>query len=470
MPARRAVLLSSLMAASALWLIFGAVVVVNYDTQYAILWGDQLLRGQSPELTVAGAPTPHPLLTLLGVLAAPIAGGGSPAGLALVAFLGYLATVSCAVLLLTVGRRAIGTAAGAIAATLLITREPVLSYGLRAYVDLPYLALLLAAIGLELARPKRGTIVLALLAVAGLLRPEAWLLSLAYLLWLARRPDGGWGSPGWRTAALALAGPALWATTDLLLTGDPFFSFSGTRAGAERLDRPTGLSGLLTIAPRRIGEILRVDGLAGALLGTALLLRRRPAHSRVVIAATLVAGAAFALVALGGLPVIVRYLLPFGAAGCLAYGYALTGWRAEPSIPAGRAWAGLATLVLALTVMLAPAQAHRLSRLHASLADQQAAIDEARLLVSQAPCGPIAVPNRRAVPLVAMWTGSRAAAVVTTQDRGVPATGTYLLPSSSDAANAFILDARDRDRTIPGAPRGWTLAGRTAHWHMYAHC
>ena len=36
---------------------------------------------------------------------------------------------------------------------------------------------------LEAERPRRGTVVFALLACAGLMRPEAWLLSGLYWLW-----------------------------------------------------------------------------------------------------------------------------------------------------------------------------------------------------------------------------------------------------------------------------------------------
>lgn len=466
---RRTFIPVTVLLALVLWLLFGAVAVVNYDTLYAILWGDQLLHGRAAEFAVAGAPTPHPLLTLLGVIAAPIAGGGSAAGLAFVAFTGYLATAACAALLVIVGRRSLGLAAGVIAAAVLITREPVLSYGLRAYIDLPYLALLLAALALELSRPRRGAPVLALLAVAGLLRPEAWLISGAYLLWLARTSEG-WRVPALPLLALTAAAPVLWALTDLVLTGDPLFSFTGTRAGAERLERPTGLSGLVTVAPRRIGEILRADVLLGAALGAGVLLARRPRGTFVLAGATLVAGLAFALVALGGLPVIVRYLLPFGAIGCLAYGFALTGWRSEPSIPIGRVWALGAGVVLVVSAALAPAQLQRLDRLQHALADQQAAIDEARALVAAAPCGPIAVPNRRAVPLVAMWTGRPAAGVITTQDQGVPVRGSYLLPSTPKAARSFVLDARDRDRAIPPAPAGWQEFGRGDHWRAVANC
>ena len=114
---------------------------------------------------------------------------------------------------------------GAVAAAIVLTRAPFLSNGLRAYIDLPYIALCLGALLVEAKRPRAGWPVLALLALAGLLRPEAWLFAGVYWLWLAfdlrpmgrkstmarDRPIGGSGwelgwrgerstrsSPGWR--------------------------------------------------------------------------------------------------------------------------------------------------------------------------------------------------------------------------------------------------------------------------------
>ena len=68
---------------------------------------------------------------------------------------------------------------------IVLTRAPFLSNGLRAYVDIPYIALCLGALVIETRRPRAGWPVLALLALAGLLRPEAWLFSIAYLAYLA---------------------------------------------------------------------------------------------------------------------------------------------------------------------------------------------------------------------------------------------------------------------------------------------
>lgn len=469
MPARVLVPMLSLVLATVLWLVMGAAAVVNYDTLYGLLWGAQLTSGSMPELTAPGAPTPHPLLTLAGVIAAPLLGSASVGSLAAIAYLGYVATAACVVLLGLVARRSLGIAAAIVAGLLLLTREPVLSYGLRAYIDLPYLALLLGALAMELRRPRCGSPVLWALLAAGLLRPEAWLLSAAYFAWLLT------GETTTRTVRLRwtlllVAAPLIWGLTDLVLAGDALFSFHGTQAGAERLERPTGVNGLVTVAPRRIGEILRAEVLIGAVAGGMLLLRGGVPQAKVLVGGVAAAAVAFAIVAIGGLPVIVRYLLPFAAIACLLCAYALTGWRAERSIPIGRAWVAGAAALLVLLLVFAPAQVRRLDRLQSALANQETTVAELEALVRSAPCGPIAVPNRRAVPLVALWTDRPAASIVTTQDRGVPPTGSYLVPASPEAAEGFVLDARDRDRAIPPPPPGYRELDRTTKWVLTARC
>ena len=71
--------------------------------------------------------------------------------------------------------------------SIVLTRAPFLSNGLRAYIDLPYIALCLGALLIEAKRPRAGWPVLALLALAGLLRPEAWLFA-------GRLPRSTWRS------------------------------------------------------------------------------------------------------------------------------------------------------------------------------------------------------------------------------------------------------------------------------------
>ena len=75
---------------------------------------------------------------------------------------------------------------------------------------------------------------LVLLALAGLLRPEAWVLSGLYVLYLWRDNEP---RERVRLVALAAAAPVIWALTDLLVTGDPLHSLHGTADLAEEVGR-----------------------------------------------------------------------------------------------------------------------------------------------------------------------------------------------------------------------------------------
>ena len=128
---------------------------------------------------------------------------------------------------------------------------------------------------------------LALLALAGLLRPEAWLFSVAYLALPGARPR-----PRPRAAAAAarraeLRRPASWSgwsrwprrrrsagrLFDLITTGDAAYSFTGTRDTVETLERQTGPVDLVLYGPRRLGEVLQWPGLVGAAGGARALPR-----------------------------------------------------------------------------------------------------------------------------------------------------------------------------------------------------
>src|SRR5262249_13461181 len=134
---------------------------------------------------------------------------------------------------------------GAVAAVIVLTRAPYLSNGLRAYIDLPYIALCLGALLVEAKRPRAGWPVLALLVPAGLLPPEAWLFAGVYWLYLTIEielspPKGqAAGRLRWRRersprelfwlAVLAAAGPVLWVLFDAITTGEPLYSLTGTQ-------------------------------------------------------------------------------------------------------------------------------------------------------------------------------------------------------------------------------------------------
>src|SRR3954454_21290401 len=184
------------------WLVWGHGFA-NYDALYSLVWGREMADGHGPSFDVPLAPTPHPLANLAGLGLSLVSPHTGEDVLVVVAF---LALGAVGWLVYALGARWFGAAAGALAALIFLTREPVLSYGARAYVDLPYLALVLGA----LLAIERRRLPFVLLALAGLLRPEAWLFSAALLAWRWWR----WGI-AWDLAAIAVAGPLLWLAGDL---------------------------------------------------------------------------------------------------------------------------------------------------------------------------------------------------------------------------------------------------------------
>jgi hypothetical protein len=443
------------------WALVGRGLV-NYDTLYALVWGRDLAHGTLPDYDVSLAPTPHPLATLVGAILSVLGAGGAIGATLVLAFvwLGALGWITY-----RLGAEWINPAAGVLAAAIVLTRRPVLDFGARAYVDIPYLVLVLAALLVETRRRRAGAPVLALLAVAGLIRPEAWLFSAAYLiyLWL-----GGVRDP--RLVALAAAAPILWALSDLAVTGDPLHSLTGTRDTAQRLDRITGLGEVPTTVPRRIGEILREPVLFGAAGGGLLalaFLRRRVALGAV---AGVVALVAFCVLATAGLPILGRYLLAPSVILAVFAGAGAFGWRELPRGHPWRrrwAWFGAATLV-GLAVFIPP-QVNRIDDLRDALRIQDGIQDDLHDLTPRFPCLPTTVPNHRPVPLLALWLDADPERIAVAQEHR-PTSGTYVLPANPHVARQYILDPRDVDPHVPPPPTGFEPVARNASWHVYARC
>ncbi len=169
---------TTVVVAAVLDLVYGPWFL-NYDARYALLWARDLAHGFTPEYTADFAPTPHPLQTAMGLLALPF-GDASDDVLTWMVLLSFGALVY---LTFRLGSELFSPWVGAVAALAVLTRPALQRDALIAYQDVPFAALVVAAVLLEARRPRRGAAVLALLAVAGLLRPEAWVLSGLYVLW-----------------------------------------------------------------------------------------------------------------------------------------------------------------------------------------------------------------------------------------------------------------------------------------------
>ncbi len=339
--------------------------LVNYDTLYLLVWGRDLAGGDLPDYDVSLAPTPHPLATLGAALLAPLSSASADgihgeAALAATTVLAFAALGLLGLVVYALGAAWFNPAAGVLAAAIVLTRRPFLDFGARAYVDVPYLVLVLAALLVETRRPRAGAPVLALLALAGLLRPEAWLFSAVYLGWLALSGERDPGRLA-RLAALAAAAPVLWALSDLVVTGDPLHSLTGTRDTAATLGRITGLDDVPLTVPRRLGEILREPVLVGAAGGGLLALWLLRDRARLAAAAAIVALGAFCVLAAAGLPILGRYLLLPAAILAIFCGAGAFGWLELPrEHPRRRAWAWFGATTLTLLIAFAPSQADRL--------------------------------------------------------------------------------------------------------------
>ena len=456
-----------LLGAAAAWRIVGAGFA-NYDTAYALVWGSDLAHGRRPDYTVPIAPTPHPLSNLLGLILAPLGRDAETAWVVLgFGFLGALGAATYAL-----AARWFGSAAGMLAAVIILTREPVLSFGVRAYIDIPYLVLVLLAVLGEARRSRAGMPVLVALSLAGLLRPEAWLFSAGYLVWLALGRDRTRRQLG-TLALVAASAPVIWLLADLLVTGDPLHSLVGTRANAEVLERRTGLGAVPLTAPRRLGEILREPVLLGAALGGLLslaLLRRRVALGA---AAGVAAMLAFGVLAAAGLPILGRYLLLPATLLAIFCAGAVFGWRHVPPGAWRRRWQLASVITVLALIAFTPAQVHRLERLRHNTQAQAEIQDDLRSLARQPAfatgCRPVGVPNHRLVPHLALWLDVRPASLVSAQLRQLDR-GQYVEPATQRVERMFTLDPNDPKRLTAAVPPGFAPVERNDSWVLHERC
>ncbi len=474
--------------AVALRLICG-VGFANYDTLYALVWGGQLSRGETPAYGVPIAPTPHPLVEALGVILSPL----SPRTIENVAIaIGFLALSGCGWLIYRLGSQWFGRAAGALAAVILLTRVPVLSYGVRAYIDIPYLLFVLWALLIETRKPRAGAPVLALLALAGLLRPEAWVFSGLYWLYLAGL------TPAWvyrslrdrslhkpetaasnrhllRLALLAACAPLIWLISDLLVTGNPLWSLTNTRHTAETLGRKTGIANVPQYIPRRIGAILRPPVLVGAALGGVLSLAWLRERARLGAIAGVAAVAVFAVLASAGLPIDERYA--FLAAGILAVfcGAGVFGWIALAADDRRRRWwMAAGALVLVALIAYVPSQYHSARREMDNLGRQQRIQNELLTLVGGRSitlrCGPVEVTNHAPIPLLSLYLKASPTQVVSAQSHPPISSGTYIEPASKEVEEDYILDPRDPPPRQVSIPPRFNANKTSRSWLIFQKC
>ena len=368
----------------------------NYDSYYSLLWGREILHLHLPTFDVYRAPTEHPLSLAFGAALSLL---GRSADRVMVLFT-MASLVVLAVGMYRLGKAAFTPLIGLIAAGLLITRFDFPFLAARAYIDIPYLAFVIWAAALEVERPRRGMPVLILLALASLMRPEAWLLAGLYVIWI------GWHA-SWRDrfkyAAIAAAGPLIWVAIDTIVTGHPLFSLTHTSGLAEELGRNKG-------ALAGAGGDPRLPQVARQGAGAARRGRRAAARDLADAAAALmpllllVLGlATFFMVGVAGLSIINRYLLVPSLMIMIFAAVAVGGWSMLRSGAVQWIWAGAAILgvvggVLYTTRASQEQRVHREPQVPRRRPPALVRMLDEPKVRAGLKCGPLSVPNHKLIP------------------------------------------------------------------------
>jgi hypothetical protein len=277
-----------------------------------------------------------------------------------------------------------------------------------------------------------------------------------------------------RLLGLAVAAPVMWLVADAIVSGDPLWSLTDTREGAQELGRVTGLQHVPTTAPRRLGEILREPVLLGAVVGGALTLAFAPGRLKLPLAAGIAAVAAFCVLAAAGLPILGRYLFLPAVLLAIVCGAGAFGWLVlAPEHP----WRGRARIagivVLLAQVPFIPAQVDRIHELRGALGIQTQIRDDLHALaqqpVVQNGCTPTAVPNHRPVPLLALWLDRPPEQILSAQLVRIRS-GQYFDPATLRVERNFTLDKRDPKRLTAGVPPGFRRVAANRSWILYERC
>jgi hypothetical protein len=299
--------------------------------------------------------------------------------------------------------------------------------------------------------------VFVLLACAGLMRPEAWLLGGLYFLWCFLRAS--WPQRV-RYAVLTGAPPVIWTALDWWATGDPKFSLTHTSGLAEELGRTSG--GLADVPGTTVKFLKNLDKVPvfyAGILGVVIAVLLTPRRARMPLALLVIGLGTFVLVGLAGLSVIDRYLLVPSLVVMVFAGVALGGWTMLR--PGTRV--NFSTFTNELTFR---------GDSHASL---RALLDDPKVRAALR-CGPVSTPNHKLIPDTRWLLGASAGKVIARSDahersrigRGV---AIYAVNRLSLLRSGFTVGDESAQDTFNSIPmQGFTRLAFTPYYSAYVRC
>lgn len=370
----------------------------TYDSFYALLWGRDLLHLHMPDFSVYRGPTEHPLAIAFGVFCSIVGQSGAR----LVVLGSIVSFVALVAGLYRLGRLCFGPIVGAFAGLLVLSRFFIENLAAQGYLDISYVALVVWATALEIERPRRGPLVFLLLAAAGLLRPDAWVLSGVYWLWCAYPADT---QTRLRYLALAAIAPLLWIGVDAIVTGDPLYSLHSTSGLASELERTQGFSSVLSSTWNYAVRIDKLPVVLGSIAGALIAIWLTP--RRVLVPLVVLGTLLFVFVAEGavGASVVDRYMIGSSVVMLVFCAVAVGGWSMlEPGTALRRLWMVAAGLLI-LYGAASAANTLSLSSLRTTLADHEnfheglaSALHSPAVAAELKSCPLLSLPNNKLIP------------------------------------------------------------------------
>ncbi|MBJ7355008.1 MAG: glycosyltransferase family 39 protein [Thermoleophilaceae bacterium] len=452
-----------------LWLVYGPPYL-NYDASYSLVWAQDIAHGRTPDYVGFIAPTPHPLQTLISYLALPLGGAAEPA-LAWGVMLCFGVIVWLVYLL---GRDLLNNWVGALAAIVVLTRPAFDRNALATYQDIPFVMFVIWALVLEVRQPRRGWPVLALLSLAGLLRPEAWVL--AGLYWLYLFPARTWKERIW-LAVLTASGPVLWAISDWAVTGDLLHSLHGTSDLAALLDRPRQPEEAPLWTLRFFGFTLREPLILGVPIGCAYLWFCARREFKILLGVAAIMTGVFMLTTIAGLPLIARYVLTPTIVLAVVYAAGVFGWRSLPDdFPRKQMWKWIGVASLALSIVWIPWHINVVNETRQKVENYETIstalrnfADDPRVVRFNELCGRISTTDHRPVPAFRYELDGAPNSVQSDNKlSGYPLAELALYPASRDVANRFYSTIPDLTAPKNADGEAYVVVASNWAWKLYA--
>jgi hypothetical protein len=442
-------------AALAAALAIGAATLLvpatlGYDAWAWTVWGRQFAH-LDVDTTAGPSFKPLPVLALAPLS---IFGGATPA--VWMALMRAAAVVSL-LLAYRLGARLAGPLAGAVAALSLALSADLYRTALLGSAEPVLIALTLGAVERHLAGRRDWALVL--IAVAGLIRPEAWVLLGLYGLWL-------WVSePRIRplVAAAVVLPPALWLGLDWIGSGDPLHASATATSATEGSAANASVPAFEVV--RRAADAVIVPTLVLAAVGIVFAVRRR--DRAVLSLATLALGwiAVVAVMAEVGFTGTRRYLAAPAAALCVVAGVGLA-WLLE-SVRERRARLALAGAIALLALVPALLRARENARMLSVASSQADQRDELRAAVDRV--GGRAAVLRAGRPAINPWVQTMLAWELDVPLSRVQATWSSSRRHPHWAPPALVFRAPARlAGPRPALPRGVSadVVARSGRWRV----